>query len=150
MQQLIEKSRFIALIAVVSLLLASILAFVMGFVKTVQAILKFVATAGYDPLLLVYLIQVLDMFLVATALFVFAVSLYELFIGKLALPDWMVAHNLAELKAKMGSVLVVVMAVTFLEHLIAWQNAQETLFFAIAIAIVSATLIALGGMGKNG
>jgi uncharacterized membrane protein YqhA len=40
--------------------------------------------------------------------------MYELFINKLALPDWMLAHNLHELKSKLGGVIVLVMVVKFL------------------------------------
>jgi uncharacterized membrane protein YqhA len=44
----------------------------------------------------------------------------------------------------LGGALILVMAVTFLEHLMEWRNPQETLLFAIAIAVVAAILIALG------
>lgn len=149
MRKLIEASRYLSLIAVVSLLLASLLGFVLGAIKTGKAFAATLKSGGQDPLIVVQLIQIADAFLIATALFVFAVSLYELFIEKLDLPDWMLAHNLPQLKAKLSSVLILVMGATFVEHLVEWKNAQDTLLFGLAIAVVSGALILLGGAAKS-
>ena len=54
-----------------------------------------------------------------------------------ALPDWMLAHDLNELKDKLGGVIILVMVVKFLEHLVEWEDPQGSLFFAIAVAVVS-------------
>jgi uncharacterized membrane protein YqhA len=48
---------------------------------------------------------VIDAFLIAIALYVFTVSIYELFVADLNLPDWMIAHNLDELKAKLSGII---------------------------------------------
>jgi len=147
--RIIELARYAAFIAVAALLLASLLAFILGAVHTVEAALYIVKTGGHDQAGLVYLVQIMDMFLIATVFFVFAASLYELFIGKLNLPEWLVAHTLEELKAKLGGVLILIMAGTFLENFIEWKNAQDTMYFGIAMAVVSAVLIALGGHAKK-
>lgn len=149
MKQFLEKCKLLSLVGVGSLLLASALSFGLGAVKTVQIGVKTVASSGQDPLVLVSLIQVMDVFLIGTALFVFAVSLYELFIGKLDLPEGMVAHNLHELKVKLGSVLILFMAGTFAERLVEGKNALDLMFLAIGVAVVSAALIALGSVSKS-
>jgi uncharacterized membrane protein YqhA len=95
----------------------------------------------------VSLIELVDSFLIATALFVFAVSMYEMFIEDIALPEWMVAKNLPQLKDKLGGVIILVMVVTFLEHLVEWQAPYDSLLFALAVGIVSAALIALSRFG---
>jgi len=69
--------------------------------------------------------------------------MYELFINHTALPDWMLAHDLNELKDKLGGVIILVMVVKFLEHLVEWEDPQGSLLFAIAVAVVSIPLIAL-------
>ena len=149
MGNLLLKSRYISLLGVLSLLLASVVAFAWGAAKTVKAISVIAASYGQDPYISVALIEVVDSFLIATALFVFAVSMYELFISRVGLPDWMLAHNLPELKEKLGGVIVLVMVVKFLEHLVAWQDATSSLLFALAVAVVSAALIALGYFGRK-
>ena len=143
MRSLVEKSRYVVLSGVAALLVAAIIAFVWGTLKTITVVEKIIVSLGQDPQIPVILIQLVDVFLIASALFIFAVSLYELFISKLDLPDWMLAHNLNELKSKLSSVIVLVMAVKFLEKLIDWKDPQGTLLFGLAIAIVSGTLIAL-------
>ncbi len=149
MKKLIEKTRYMGYIGVFSLLFAALAALGWGVVKTVNTISLIIASSGKDPYITVMLIELVDSFLIATALYVFAVSIYELFIGKLDLPNWMVAHNLHELKEKLGGVIILVMAVKFLEHLVEWTDPNASLFFAISVALVSAALIALGYFGDK-
>jgi uncharacterized membrane protein YqhA len=147
MGKLLEKSRYLGLIGIVSLLLAAVAAFGWGAIKTVGAIIGIIGSYGKDPFIAVKLIELVDSFLIATALFVFAVSMYEMFIEKIALPEWMLANNLPELKEKLGGVIVLVMVVTFLEHLVEWNAPYDSLLFAIAVTLVSGALIALSRFG---
>jgi len=91
----------------------------------------------------------MDTFLIAIALLVFSVGIYELFIEDLSLPEWLVIHNLHDLKAKLGSIIILVMAVTFLKHLVEWRDPQGTYYFGISVAVVSAALIAFSHFGKK-
>lgn len=147
MEKLLEKGKNLILLAVFSSLLASFAVFVWGAFKTVTTIIGLVTSLGKDPLVAIAFIELMDTFLIATALFIFAVGLYELFIKDITLPQWLVIHDLHDLKAKLGSVIVLVMAVTFLKHLVEWKDPQGTLYFALGVAIVSASLIALGHLG---
>ena len=147
MQRLLDRARYLSYIGIISLLVASVAAFVWGVAKTVHAIVVIISSLGEDPLIAVSLIELVDSFLIATALFVFAVSMYELFINKLSLPNWMLAHNLHELKEKLGGVIVLVMVVKFLEFIVEEKDPIASLYFAIAVAVVSAALIALGYFG---
>jgi len=149
MGKLMEKTRYLGYIGVFSLLLAALAALGWGVVKTVNAISEIITSYGKDPYIAVLLIEVVDSFLIATALYVFSVSMYELFIDKLNLPNWMLAHDLLELKEKLGGVIVLVMVVKFLEHLVEWKDPNASLFFAISVAVVSASLIALGYFGRK-
>jgi uncharacterized membrane protein YqhA len=142
MKKFLSSSRFLAYIGVFSLMVAALAAFGWGVAKTVDAVILVVSSLGRDVNIIIALIEVVDAFLVATALLIFSVSIYELFIGELGLPEWMVVHDLHGLKTRLGSILVLVMAVKFLEKLAEWKNAQDTLFFALGIAAISAVLIA--------
>jgi uncharacterized membrane protein YqhA len=53
---------------------------------------------------------------------------------------WLIVHNLHDLNARLGSVLV--LAVIILEHLMAWKDPNGTLYFGITISLVTASLIA--------
>ncbi len=149
MGRLLEKTRYLGLVGIASLLVAAIAAFIWGAIKTANAIVAIITSYGKDAFIAVRLIELVDAFLIATALYVFAVSLYEMFIDKIALPEWMLANNLPELKDKLGGVIILVMVVTFLEHLVEWNAPYESLLFAIAVTLVSGALIALSRFGNK-
>jgi uncharacterized membrane protein YqhA len=147
MNKFLSFTRYILVVGVLSLLVVALAAFGWGVAKTVDAVVLVITSAAKDPGITVTLIEVVDAFLIATAILIFAFGLYELFIAELSIPGWMRIHNLHDLKAKLGGVLVLVMAVKFLERLVEWKDARETLLFALAIAVISATLIAFSAFG---
>ena len=142
MEKILEKSKYLVLIAVISLLLASLAAFLWGAIKTLNIIIDLVISQGRYPFAAISLIELMDTFLIATALFIFSVGLFELFIKNLNIPQWLIIHNLYDLKTKLSSIIILVMAVTFLKHLVEWKDPQGILFYGISIALVSAVLIA--------
>jgi uncharacterized membrane protein YqhA len=91
----------------------------------------------------------MDVFLIATALLIFSLGLYELFIGKLDLPQWLAIRDLEDLKDKLRAVIIFVMTVIFLEHLVLWQDPASTLRFGGAIAIMIAALCLAARLGKG-
>ena len=149
MKTILEKSRYLAIIGIVSLLVAALAAFGWGTLKTFHAVILVIESLGTDVAITIEFIEIVDSFLIATAILIFAVSLYELFIGDLDLPEWMLAHNLYELKAKLSSMVVLVMGVKFLQKLVDYKDAGDLLRVGLSIAAVSAVLIAFGYFGKK-
>ena len=149
MGKLLAGSRYLVLIGVLSMLVGALAGFGWGVTKTVEAVSLIVSSLGKDPGIIIALVEIVDAFLVATALLIFSLGLYELTIGELKLPEWMVVHNLHDLKTRLGSILILVMAVKFLEKLAEWRDARETLFFALAIAVISGVLIAFGAFKEK-
>jgi uncharacterized membrane protein YqhA len=149
MKTILEKSRYLAFIGIISLLVAALAAFAWGTLRTVSAVMLVIESLGADASITIEFIEIVDSFLIATAILIFAVSLYELFIGDIDLPDWMLAHNLHDLKAKLSSMVVLVMGVKFLQKLVDYKDAQELLHVGLSIAAVSAVLIAFGYFGKK-
>jgi len=150
MRTIVEKSKYLILIAVASTLLAAAAAFVWGGIKTVKVLIGIVTGFGTDFTPAIALVELMDTFLIATVLFIFAMGMYELFIGNISLPEWLVIKNLHDLKVKLSSVVILVMGIIFLEHLVEWKDPQGTLFFGIGVTVVSVALIAFGYFGgKN-
>lgn len=148
MNKLLSNSRYLILMAVFASLITAVMAFLWGGYKTFMVLSHLVeAVGGEGHGVGVDLIAIMDTFLIATALYIFAVGLYELFIADLDLPEWLTIHNLHDLKAKLSGVIILVMAVTFLEHLVRWEDAAGTLMFAGSIAIITVALIAFGHFG---
>ena len=65
MQRLLEGSRYISVIGIVSLLVASLAAFGWGAVKTAKATILIATSYGQDPYITVALIELVDSFLIA-------------------------------------------------------------------------------------
>lgn len=149
LKDLLEKSRYLVVIAVLASLVAALAAFGWGAFKTWHAVAFLYESGGKDPLASIKFIELMDAFLIATALLIFAIGLYELFVADLALPEWLAIHSLHDLKAKIASVVILVLAVNFLSHLVEWQDARETLEFGLAVSVVAAVLIAFGHFGAK-
>jgi len=123
LKTILAKSKYLIRVAVLFSLIASLAAFIWGSVKTVTVILHLASSHGEDPLGAAELISIMDTFLIAAALFIFSVGLYEFFIEDVAMPAWLIVHNFHDLKAKLVSVLV--LTVTFLEHIVAWKRSAR-------------------------
>ncbi len=149
MKWLIEKSRYLALISVVFLLVGAITVLFWGVYKTILTVKTAISGNSKDDAVLVYLFGSLDAFLVAIALIVISVSIYELFIGELEVPDWMLVKNLSELKAKFAVVIIPVMSVKFLEKLLQAEQGLETLYYGIAVALVATALTAFNYVSEK-
>jgi len=94
-------------------------------------------------------IEIADVFLLATVLYVMALGLYELFVDSgLVLPSWLVIRTLDDLKEKLVGVVVVVMAVLFLGMVISGGEGIALMYRGIGIASV---IVSLGYfLGRKG
>jgi uncharacterized membrane protein YqhA len=143
MEWLVEKSRYLPLAGIFSMLVGSLAAFAVGVVKTVQVLQTALTQYTEAEPTLYVLFEALDCFLVGTGLIVIAVGLYELFIGGLEVPDWMLVKSLDELKAKFVFVIIPVMAVKFVQKILKQDtDALETLYYGGSIAIITLALSA--------
>ncbi|MBI3753589.1 MAG: YqhA family protein [Deltaproteobacteria bacterium] len=143
MKALLENAKYAVILAVISSLAASVSIFVWSSVKMLLAILHMFSGLFSSEAtgMAAHMVAILDSFILAVILYIFAIALYELFIGDLNLPDWLVIKDLDDLKKKLSSVIALMLAVTFLEHLAEWNDPQGTLMFAIAIAAVIFALV---------
>lgn len=142
MKWLVERARYLPIVSVFGMLVGSVAALFLGVVKTVKVVETALTNFKESEPTLYVLFEALDCFLVATALIVVAVSLYELFIGGLEVPDWMLVKDLTELKAKFTFVIIPVMAVKFVQKILNYENAADTLYYGAAIALVAGALTA--------
>ena len=142
MKWLVERARYLSYIPIAGMLVGVLAAIYVGAEKTVKVVQIAVLHHESNSPTLYVLFEALDSFLVAVALLVISVSLYELFISGLEVPDWMLVRNLDELKAKFGSVLIPIMAVKFVQKLLQSESTLDTLYYGIAIALVSFALTA--------
>lgn len=94
-----------------------------------------------------------DLFLIGATALISAIGFYELFIGDIrvggrdVLPGWLAMHDLNELKSRVVSMIVLVLAVTFAEEAVASPDALHLLEFggAITVVIIALTLFVRWG-----
>jgi uncharacterized membrane protein YqhA len=149
MNRVLGLTRYVVLLGVAGSLLAGTILF-LGSLLAVIA--NGVEAARYltDPAglkrLAIEVIQLADYFLIGTALYIVGVGLYELFIGQVRLPPplaWLRIETLDELKDRLISVVVTVLAVTFLAEAANWKG-DEILEYGLSVAVV---ILALGAFG---
>lgn len=142
MKWLVEKSRYLPIVSVFGMLIGAVAALFLGAVKTVKVVETTIFNYKESEPTLYTLFEALDCFLVATALIVVAIGLYELFISGLEVPDWMLVKDLTELKAKFTFVIIPVMAVKFVQKILNYENAVDVLYYGTAISVVALALTA--------
>ena len=143
MRKILENASIAVMLAVISMLAASVALFVSASIQTALTIWHMFKdiTSPESAGVTTHLVSILDMFLFAVILYIFAIALYELFIKELKLPEWLIVKDLDGLKKKLSSVIALMLAVTFLEHVVEWKDPEGTLMYAAAIGIVIFALV---------
>lgn len=148
MKSLIEKSRYLGLVVVITLLLTFALSLFWGVAQAVKAWGLIVLSVGQSPDIILSILKLIDTFLVIIVLYILAASIYQLFISEVKLPSHLVAANLPELKSKLSSVIVLVMAVHFVEIIFEdGITGLEKFWQALGTALVAGVLIAFSYFG---
>ena len=142
--RIVAGSRYLIVVAVAGIFIASTALLVYGALQTyalaADAFGSPISGKGAKALVLAA-IELVDLFLLATVMYVIAAGLYELFIDDtLPLPSWLEIHNLDDLKSKLIGVVVVVLGVLFLGQVIAWDGQRDLLGYGTAIALIVAAL----------
>jgi uncharacterized membrane protein YqhA len=89
----------------------------------------------------VELIEIIDIILLGTVLYIVALGLYQLFIDQnLALPRWLKVNDLTDLKRDLIAVVVVLLGVSFLGEVVNWEGESDVLPLGAAVALVIAAL----------
>jgi len=91
--------------------------------------------------LAVQLIEITDVILLGTVLYIVALGLYQLFIDQsLVLPRWLKVNDLTDLKRDLIGVVVVLLGVSFLGEVVNWEGENDVLPLGAGIALVIAAL----------
>ncbi len=139
-------SRYLMIIAVIGVLLAATALLVYGAITTVDLIRDTIVAGNVSvkdaKSLAITAVTLVDVYLLSAALLIIGLGLYELFIDdNLPLPTWLSVNDLDGLKYKLASVLIIVLAVLFLEQVVAWNGEWTLLALAGSITLVIGVLI---------
>ena len=153
------NSRFIVLFAVVASLLTSIAMF---YIATVDAWYMLAHLLEYaSPSLdaaarstlrgetVTHVVEIVDGYLLATVLLIFALGLYELFISKIDVASFsktasnvLIINSLDDLKGRLAKVIMMILIVRFFEYAIGMhiETALNLLYLAAGIALIGLAL----------
>jgi uncharacterized membrane protein YqhA len=145
LKPLLNASRYLVLAAVIGSLLGAATLFLYGLVDVVVVIARTltqgeVSTVASKQMML-YFIEIFDLFLLGTVMLIMGLSLYELFIdSELKLPERLQIRTFEDLKSNLVTVVIAVMAVTFLGQIVSWNGQEDLLGLGVAVALVIAAL----------
>ena len=158
MRRALVASRHVVLLAVVGTFVASLALLVYEAIVVAETVIEIVREGAVSSkaakALAVRLIEAVDVFLIAIAIYIISLGLYALFIDEtLPLPRWLEVHSLEDLKENLVSIVIAVLAVLFLREAVAWDGGRDLLPFGAALALVVAALtffLMRKGPRKNG
>jgi len=138
--RLLSLTRYFIAIAVGATLLASVALLIYGALDTVDVIIT-AFTADIDTkngkTLMAASVAIVDIFLVATVMYIVAIGLYSLFVDDtIKMPAWLEIHTLDDLKERLLGVVVVALAVLFLGAVIDISNPTDLLVPGLTIGLV--------------
>ncbi|RMH79490.1 MAG: YqhA family protein [Acidobacteria bacterium] len=142
-RKLVENGKAIAVLPAFSLFVGAVFLGFYGVYLLFETLYKVFTNPTYQDStqLSTKFITVMDIHLLSVVLYIFAVGLYELFVGKLQVPDWLKIESIDELKAKLASVIILILAITFTKKFVQWEKPVDTLLFGVAVAVVIGVLI---------
>jgi len=143
--RLIGLIRYIIIVAVLATLIAATALILFGTVETYVVIRDVFSkgefTSKVAKTLLLSFIEITDIFLLATVLYIVALGLYELFIDhQVPVPNWLEIRTLDDLKDKLIGVVIVVIGVGFLGQFTTWNGETNLLISGGGAALVIAAL----------
>ncbi|MBP7689364.1 MAG: YqhA family protein [Thermoflexales bacterium] len=143
LKKVLERGALIVVLPIITLFISAMLFGVYGTYLAIEIVVKALSKPEYLEVtsLATKFFSVVDVYLLAIVLYIFAIGLYELFIGELQVADWIQIHSIDQLKAKLASLITLFVAIAFTKQLVEWQNPVETLLFGAATGILTLVLI---------
>ena len=144
LHRILARSRYLMLIAVFGSFAASVTLLIYSGLETVITIghtTKASVARENSKQLILFFIEVVNLFLLATVFYVTALGFYELFIDdRIKVSIWLEINTIDDLKTQLTSVLVVVLSVLFLAEVVRWNGGTNILPWGGGIALVIAAL----------
>jgi uncharacterized membrane protein YqhA len=153
------ESRLVVLLAVVASLAAAFAMFFMASVDAVYMVghllhyaspeLTTEARVALRAETVTHVVEIVDGYLLATVLLIFALGLYELFISKIERAQAaenssqvLLINNLDDLKSRLAKVVLMILVVRYFEHALSmsFNTALDLLQFAAGIALLGLAL----------
>ena len=141
LERMLGRSLAIVVVGVIGLAITAALSFGWGIAKTWDFLQLLFEDGADSDLAVVQVLEIIDTFLLATVLVILAVGLYDLFVADIPAPAWLVFKDLGSLKSKVSDVIVLLLAIKFLEKTITTEHPLDLVWYSISVALVGGLLI---------
>lgn len=162
-EKILWNSRFVVIAAVLASLFTSLAMFYMATIDSVVMIshlgkyadisLNTIQRATLRSETVTHVVEIIDGYLLATVLLIFALGLYELFISKIDIMEEggegaklagnvLIIHSLDDLKNRLAKVILMILIVKFFEHAISmdFHDPLSLLYLSGGIAMIGLAL----------
>jgi uncharacterized membrane protein YqhA len=146
MTRFLAACRYLLIVPVIGCVLLTAGTVIMGIVRIITAGAKLVSAGDFSAkaakIMSLAVIEIIDLFLVATVAYITAAGLYKLFISntKIELPTRLKINSLKDLEDKIIGVVVAALAVAFLGQAAGSDEPAALLNYGGGIALVIAAL----------
>jgi uncharacterized membrane protein YqhA len=160
--------RWAVVIGVVASTLTALMMFYVAAVDTVYVVRDYIGYVELDSAdarnifradAISHVVEIIDGFLLAIVLLIFAYGIYELYISRIELAKgneaeahFLRIESLDSLKARVGKVILMILIVKFFEVSLAmdYDSVKEIMLFAIAIALISVSFFLAETAARKG
>ena len=157
MTRFLAACRYLLIVPVIGCVLLTAGTVIMGIVRIITAGAKLMSAGDYSAkaakIMALAVIEIIDLFLVATVAYITAAGLYKLFISntQIELPTRLKINSLKDLEDKIIGVVVAALAVAFLGQAAGSEEPAALLNYGGGIALVIAALAFFisFGVGKD-
>lgn len=141
LRNILASSRYLVVVAILGIFLAAIAVFIYGGITVISIVIGVFSHGPFSAdgakHLEIEAIELIDLFLLGSVLYITSLGLYELFIDdSLPMPRWLIVTSLDDLKEKLIGVVIVLLAVTFLGYVVNWDRTTTILSLGVAVGTV--------------
>ena len=141
LKRILEKLPALMILAVIACLTSAVGALMLGILRTIYLFILLGSALKSGSKAIAVLVEIADIYLIAASLVIFGLSLCELFVTSLNLPEWLVVKSFDHLKSKLFNVIALVAGVSFLKLLLdTAETALDTFYYGVACALVIAAV----------
>ncbi len=153
-ERLLWGSRLLILVAVVASVLVALCALYVATVDVVHLVVQTARYTAHSPdeahaEIVTTVVRTVDGYLLTAVMLIFAMGLYELFIGKIdaaeaseVAPRLLLIRSLDDLKDRLAKVVVLILVITFFQQALAlhFGSARDLVYLALGTLLVGGAL----------
>ncbi|GAB4446922.1 MAG: hypothetical protein OHK0015_50630 [Chloroflexi bacterium OHK40] len=142
--RVLAATRYIFVLAIFSTFAATVVLLILG---TTEMLHTVAALVGFGEALTtnqarLHLIEAVDLFLMATILYVISAGMYQLFVNtRLPLPTWLQVRSASDMEGQLIGMLITILGVFGLELVTSWEGGTDILAVGVVVALL---IFALG------